>query len=147
MAINLSSMDVVSSANKGAPIQIFHPTTGESIGLYIFVLGKDSKIFRDITTEQMRKRLRKVSRNGSSVIKFDAVSQGELDADAVDALVAVTKGWYSDAAATKPESIHITGESPEPFSVDSCTRLYTSMPWIREQVDIAVGERANFTVA
>jgi hypothetical protein len=97
MAINLSSMDVVSSANKGAPIQIFHPTTGESIGLYIFVLGKDSKIFRDITTEQMRKRLRKVSRNGSSVIKFDAVSQGELDADAVDALVAVTKGWYSDA--------------------------------------------------
>lgn len=145
MALNLSGMDVIAAANKGATVEIFSPTSGGSIGLHIMILGKDSDNFKAITTAQNKKRLTKMMRG--NLVKPDLISQGELDSDAVDALVAVTKGWFSDAAGLKPESLSIkAGEETVSFSAENCKRLYTEMPWIKEQVDAAVADRANFTM-
>jgi hypothetical protein len=33
------------------------------------------------------------------------------------------------------------------FSVDNAIALYERFPWIKEQVDIAIGDRANFIKA
>lgn len=135
-AVDISGIDVVKAANEGAPIEILHPVTGEPLGITINILGRDSDEFKRVTTEQSRRRLKAMTKSGT--FKADAVPVAEIEKDGVAALVAVTTGW-SPAIVIQP------GEPASLFSKENCVKLYNRHPYIKEQVDAAVNERANFS--
>ena len=135
-AVDLSGIDVVKAANDGAPIDIVHPISGDPLGISIQILGRDSDEFKKVTAEQSRRRLRAMTKGGT--FKVDAVPQAEVEKDGLMALVAVTKGWAPNIVIDK-------GEDASPFTKENCIRLYTRHPYIREQVDVGVNERANFS--
>lgn len=101
-----------------------HPATGEDLDITIKLLGKDSAEYR-----------KAVSKVGNSRInQRKKVTVEQTQQDALDLLVAVTVGW---AGMTE------NGEELE-FSPENAKRVYRDYPWIKEQADEFVHDRANF---
>jgi hypothetical protein len=135
-AVDLSSIDTVKGANEGFDVQIYHPGTNEDLGIVINVLGKDSDEFQKVSRAQQKKRMAKLTKGG---FRNPAVPVEEIEQDATVLLAACTKSWSQDGKPT------ITMDKKElEFSVDNAIALYERFPWIKEQVDVAIGDRANF---
>jgi len=141
--VNLSKLDSVKAANDGAPIDVVHPISGELLGLRIHVMGKDSDVFRQVVALQSRRRLARITKGGG--FKLDAVPQSEIEADAVITLAkcttAFTDGENKDTTIVLPDNEEVA------FSEDNAAKVYTKLPWLREQIDVAIGDRANFLLS
>lgn len=128
--MDLSTLDVSEAASRGATMELRNPATGETLysdggePVSITVLGSDSS--------EYRKRLRSAANGRINSRKKQTIEQ--LEQDGIGLLVAVTTGW---------RNIVVEGQNLE-FSPEEARRLYEKYPWIREQVDEFVNERANF---
>lgn len=100
---------------EGAEMEVMHPATGAATGVFLRILGVDSKTFRDASLEFNRKRLDKAN--------------DEKDI-ALDLTVAITAGWR--------------GIDDIEFSKEAARKLYTDSPAIRAQVDAFFTVRRNF---
>lgn len=128
-AFDLAALDTAKGAEEGYELQLTHPKTGEALPARIRVLGADSETFRDKQRELLRRRGERMNRT-----RRLAVSPEEAEADSLELLVAATAGW-SGLALDGAEL---------PFSGDNVRLVYKRFGWIREQVDAAVSDRANF---
>jgi len=132
MSIDLTTIDTVKGSNEGFDVKIFHPGTLVDLDIVISVLGKDSDEFQKISRAQSKRRLTKVSKGGFRT--NTPVSVEEIEQDGIELLAACTTGW---------KGIVIEGKEI-PFSKENAVDLYARFPWIKEQVDTAIGDRANF---
>lgn len=128
--MDLDDLDTTSAAEKGATITIRHPITGEDLEgsdgkpCTLQVLGADSKEWKRAVADSM-----KSTKNRRNLTVADA------ERSTIEMLARVTTGMSEN---------WVWGKKPLPFSKENITRLYSERPWIREQVDIFVGDRANF---
>jgi hypothetical protein len=135
--LDLSSIDTVKGSNDGFDVQIYHPGTNEDLGIVITILGKDSDEFQKVSRAQSKKRMQKLTKGGFR--NTGAIPVEEIEQDSLDLLAACTKGWTQDDKPT------ITVDGKElAYSKDNAVALYERFPWIKEQVDTAMGDRANF---
>lgn len=130
--IDLSKIDTVKGSNEGFDVQIYHPGTNEDLGITIHVLGKDSDEFIKVSRAQSKKRLAKMSKGGFR--NTSPVPVEEIDQDSLVLLAACTKSW---------KGVIVEGKAIE-CTPDNVVMIYERFPWIREQVDTAIGDRANF---
>ena len=130
--IDLSSIDTVAGANAGVDVQIYHPGTNEDLGITIRVLGKDSDEFQKISRAQSKKRMAKMSKGGG--FRSANVPIEEIERDSLDLLAACTKSWAG---------VKLEGKDLE-CNAANAVMIYERFPWIKEQVDTAIGDRANF---
>jgi len=129
---DLAEINLTQGANDGFEVELYHPATNIDLGIKITVLGKDSDTFKKISTAQARKRMNKIAKGGT--FKASAISPEEVEEDNIELLAACTKGWVGMKEGGK----EIT------FSKEAAIDLYTRHAWMREQVDAAIGDRANF---
>ena len=127
----LSKIDTVKGSNEGFDVQIYHPGTNEDLGISIHVLGKDSDEFIKVSRAQSKKRLAKMSKGGFR--NTAPVPVEEIDQDSLSLLAACTKSW---------KGVIVEGKAIE-CTPDNVVMIYERFPWIREQVDTAIGDRAN----
>jgi hypothetical protein len=132
--VDLGSIDTVKGANEGFDVSIYHPGTNEDLGILITVLGKDSDEFQKISRAQSKKRMAKITKGG---FRSQAVPLEEIEQDGLELLAAVTKKWVN---------VVVDGNDL-PFTKENAVALYERFPWIREQLDVAIGDRANFIKA
>lgn len=132
--VDLSSIDTVKGANEGFDVRIYHPGTNEDLDITINVLGKDSDEFVETGRKQSKKRMAKMSKGGFR--NTSTVPIEEIEQDGIELLAACTKSWAG---------VVIEGKQVA-FSHGAAVDLYTRFPWIKEQVDTAIGDRANFIV-
>lgn len=130
-AIDLSSIDTVKGSNDGFNVQIYHPGTNEDLGITIRVLGKDSDKFITVSRGQNKKRMAKMTKGG---FRTTAIPVEEIEQDSLMLLAACTVGWVG---------VVVDGKALD-FNEDNAVMVYERFPWIREQVDAAMGDRANF---
>ncbi len=130
--IDLSSIDTVKGSNEGFDVQIYHPGTNEDLGITIHVLGKDSDEFIKVSRAQSKKRLAKMTKGGFR--NTSTVPVEEIDQDAIALLAACTKSW---------KGVIVDGKAVE-CTPENVAMIYERFPWIKEQVDTAIGDRANF---
>lgn len=129
--MDLSQLNTVAGADAGADLVLRNPATDEPLAteegasISITLAGYDSKAARKMRHAMANRRMQ---RTGG---KMTAES---LEADGIELLCALTLGW---------QNIVVDGE-PLEFSADNAAKLYKRFPWIREQVDAFVGDRANF---
>lgn len=135
MKVDLSAIDTVKGSNEGFDVRIFHPGTNEDLDIIIGVLGKDSDEFQKISRTQNKKRMAKMQKGGFR--NTATVPIEEVERDGVLLLGACTTGW---------DGVVIDGKEVE-FSTDNAVMVYNRFPWIREQVDTAIGDRSNFIKA
>jgi hypothetical protein len=135
-AIDLGSIDTVKGANEGFDVNIYHPGTNEDLGITIRIIGKDSDEFQRISRAQSKKRMAKITKGG---FRNANVPIEEIEQDSLQLLAACTKSW----AQGEKQTVTLDGKELE-CSKDNAVAVYERFPWIKEQIDTAMGDRANF---
>ena len=132
--MDLSKYNLDQYAEIGADMELENPETSEvfyqSNGepVTIKLLGKDSKIWRNKNREYQKKRINSAIRRRKG--DDDLVMSDE---EVCDILACCTIGW---------SGIEEDGKELE-FSYDNALQMYLDHNWIREQVDMFIGDRAN----
>lgn len=125
MTFDLASLDTAARAEEGAPLAITHPTTGEAIGITITVVGTDSDTYQKARRKLADKRIQQ---------RKAKLSIEDIENENIEMLARCTKGW---------DGVVVDGEA-KPCTFSNAVELYKRFPWVREQVDAFMGERANF---
>ena len=146
---DIGDFDTAAGSDKGAEIQLLHPTNQKPLGIFITVLGKDSQIFRDHVKHDVDQQLRKealAKRRGKNV---EPLTAQDAEDKAVELLVLCTISWRSETYDAKGKVIDnqpvivSKGESLS-FNVANAKRIYSENLWIRRQIDDAIGDLENF---
>jgi hypothetical protein len=131
--LDLSQLDTGAAAEGGVDMALKHPVTNAPLlqddgetPITIRLLGMDSKAFRKATRANQDRRLRGT--------RYRAPTAEELDAEGLELLVKCTISWTG---------IVLDGSSLDCTPVNVRT-LFTRLPWVREQIDNYIGDRANF---
>ena len=132
--VDLSQLDSVEAHNAGIDVELFSPRDGTPLDMFITVLGKDSDKFNEVTTAQNRARIQQAQQGGFRPGR-GPVNTGEREG--LELLAACTIGW---------KNIELDGEML-PFTTANAVKLYKRFPWIKEAIDIAIGDRALFMQA
>lgn len=134
--MDLSKLDTVQSSSRGADLLVRHPTkdevlvdekTGEAVSIHL--LGQDSTEFRKAEHDQQTRRVERVTRRG----RVEQTGE-EIDMDSVELMSLMTKSW---------KHIVLNGEALE-CNPHNARRIYVEFPWLREQVNRFISNRANF---
>jgi len=133
--VDLSSIDTVKGSNTGFDVQIYHPGTNEDLDITINVLGKDSDEFQKVSRAQQKKRMAKMQKGGFR--NTATVPIEEIEQDGLELLAACTKSW---------SGVVVEGKALD-CTTANAVMIYERFPWIKEQIDTAIGDRANFIKA
>lgn len=120
-------MDISSITPTTREVVITSPANAEPIGLTIRL--------RPMTSPEV---LRVKRDHTNSVLKNRGKHTAEkIEANTLDTLVAATDGWSWIGDA------NFRGEKPE-ATPENIRRVYKDVPWIRDQIDAALGDEAAF---
>ena len=128
---DLATLDTVKGSNEGFDVRIYHPATHEDLDITIHILGKDSDEFQKVSRAQNKKRMQKMTKGG---FRSASIPTEEIEQDSIALLAACTKSW----------SGVVINSVPIECNMENAVMVYERFPWIREQVDTAIGDRANF---
>jgi hypothetical protein len=136
--MDLQKLNSVDACEKGAVLSIVDPRDEETIltddatkePITITVIGRDSKLYQEQQHKAVDKRINRRIAKG----KKEKLSSAELEDDTLETLVKCTRAWSHIAYGGKelectPENVRM---------------IYTNVPWLREQVNEFIGDRANF---
>lgn len=130
--------DDYNTADERSVLEVKHPATGLPLVMdgenpvRITLVGMDSERYRSSVRARTNKRLKAAADTVRS-----QVSAEMLESEALDLLAACTMGWTG---------IYVKGEAFA-FSAENARQLYSRLPWLREQVDGFIADRANFLKA
>lgn len=116
-------------------VTLYNPITSELLTnedgseMTITVHGPYSKKYKSIAHAQQNRRLQKAQRTGGKL----NLSAEEIEAAGLDLLVKCVDGW----------DITLGGEKPEATEA-KVREVFTDLPWVREQVDAALGDAQAF---
>ena len=125
--MELFDYDLAKNAESGFTMKVRSPLTGEETDAVIELVGSDSKTYRRVRAEVMRKHAKLASEDKEYI----------ADADQVNAEVysKCITGWSG-----------MTGEGKEiEFSESKAFELLSQFNWLCDQVANAVDNRLNFT--
>lgn len=112
-------------AGQGFELQLVDDT-GAKIDWFVKVVGADSDAYQAALRDIQRRNIDVINRTRK--VAFEPEQQEE---SALELAVSATIGWRGEDAIA-------------PFSAAEARRIYAEYPQIREQVDRAVNDRANF---
>lgn len=136
--MDLRDFDVVADSNKGSVLELRSPYDNTIVNdgkgkdpnnYYVKLLGEDSDVFRNSVKRDYEKSLKKKNDDVEKDIR-----------DSAQRLAKCTIDCYfleSEKEGEKPKPVDCTTQ--EMF------RIYMKYPWIREQVQVYMKDRANFT--
>lgn len=136
--LDLTSLDTAHGAEAGAVMEVLHPTTGAVLTqedgkpISLTLAGRDSDRYQRAARATRNKRL-KAQQSGRTA----QISAEEMENDSIETIVSCTIGW---------EGICVDGATL-PFSPDNARLLYKRLPWLLEQADAFIVDRANFLKA
>ena len=116
-------------------VTLYNPVTSEILTnedgseMTITVHGPYSKKYKSVSHAQQNRRLQKAQRTGGKL----NLSAEEIEAAGLDLLVKCVDKW----------NITIGGEAPEATET-KVREIFTEFPWVREQVDAALGDAQAF---
>lgn len=133
MGVSLAKFDTKTKATEGLEIELRDFRTGEGAGAFVTILGQDSDAYRNAHVELLRARAGAVSVSGR-----EEATQAEIEGDVIELLARCTVGWRN-----------LDGEDGQPLvhSHEAAIRLHRDFPLIREQIDLAIGNRRSFLMA
>lgn len=136
--MDLDNLNTTANAEAGATMEVSHPATGAPLTqqdgspITVTLAGQDSDRYRAADRRIANKRLA-ASSNGQ---RLKLTAEG-IEADSLQRLVACTVGW---------NGVQWGGE-PKDCTPENAREAYTRLPWLREQAEAFIADRANFLKA
>jgi hypothetical protein len=130
--LDLADLDTVAAANEGAAMVLMHPGSGEPLrdgngeAVAVTLAGMDSEVYRKAQRAAINRRLA-AGKRGKITIE-------DYEHEQIELLACCTLAWHG---------VVLNGEALECTQIN-VRRLYQTLPWVREQADAFVAERANF---
>jgi len=125
--INLDALDTERGGEQGFDLELVGPD-GAPLPGSLKIRGYDSTTYQQKLDEQQRRRLRHLATQKIPTVE-------EMDAETLEAASVLIIGW------TCP--FELNGQ-PFEYSPDNAQTLLRRFRWLRQQVDRAAGNRANF---
>jgi hypothetical protein len=137
----LDTLDTTTLADEGAavPLRLLNGQPALNVKkepVELILYGADGENYRKASRVMARKRVERTQANNGG-----AIPDEQLDAandDALDLIVACTKGWRGVLDA-KGDQLK--------FTTDLAKEFYRRFPYAREQADAAIVDRTRFTKA
>lgn len=126
--MNIKSLES-KKVNNGSDLTIRHPVTGEKTDIVITLLSADSQKYQNGLNRLADKRSRMLLKG-----KRRNLSIAELRTENIELYAECTLGWKNISF----------DKTPFEYSRENAVALYTDFPWIFEQVEEFVEDRANF---
>ena len=128
--MKLAKFDTVTKATEGVEVELLDIASGEGSGVFIKVLGTDSKAFKQRSAELSRNAVdRRRARDGQPA------DPDENDSDEAELLSNCTVAWRGLENDDGTDLVFTKAKAKE---------LYLNYPLIKEQVDRAISDRARF---
>ena len=133
--MDLSTLDTSATAEAGAAMEVVHPTTGAALlqddgaPITVTLAGEDSDRYRKAERRASNRRLA----TAASGRRVRATAEA-LESDRLDLLVACTIDW---------DGIGFDG-GEKACTPDNVRAAYQKLPWLREQAEAFIMDRANF---
>lgn len=129
--MDLQQLKTTGAADEGAVLELRHPVTDEVLThdgepMTITLLGEDSKA--------LRKKRRGVHRQkANQLVKRQNADITTTEEEDLDFVATATVAWH----------LFIGGEWLE-LSYEAAVQVYREYPWIYEQANVFIGDRAHF---
>lgn len=130
--MELDEFDTKTKSNEGAEIELLSLKTRAKSGVFIKVLGIDSDLFQDLKAQRSRELMDAVQARG----KDYNPTREEIDLASCEMLAKCTLGW---------RGLTEGGKEVE-FSYAKAVDLYVKYPRIRDQINAAIADTANFVL-
>ena len=135
--MSLAKLSPKAAAESGVEVTILQPTTNIPLGITVTVCGADSETFKNIQRKQLNRRLEKQQKSRT---RQTAMTAEELELESMDVLVACTRSWSTG----ERKQLEFDDNEWLECTPDNVRRVYEALPWLKEQVDQEIGDRANF---
>jgi hypothetical protein len=125
----------IGTTKETTDVTLYNPVNSEILTnedrseMTITVYGPYSKKYKTISHAQQNRRLMKAQRTGG---KLNLTAE-EIEASALDLMVKCVSGW----------NITLGGEQPD-CTEAKVREVFEALPWVREQVDAALGDAQAF---
>lgn len=136
MSFDLPGMETVTLSERGVTVQVrtldgapLKNSVGEDIKLIVH--GPDSMVYKRVMQQQIKQRMERVS---PSDITDETIKMN--DDEAADMLAALVIGWFG---------VRDRAGAEVAFTRGAAKALFLGFPVIRDQIDVFVSKRANFT--
>lgn len=138
---DLGSLDTVAACSEPTEFELEHPKTKEGVGIFIKLLGPDSKEAQEIEHRLQTASFERSLKRKKITEKDIAEAFSEGTEKNIQRLVASTVGWRD--ASIEDGVVLLEGKEVK-FSKDAARKLYERFPWIREQMLEYLRDRGNF---
>lgn len=125
----------IGTTKETTSVTLYHPVTSEALlnddntEMTITVHGPYSKKYKALSNSQGNRRLQKAQRTGGKM----NLTVEEIEASSMELLVKCVSSW----------NVTLDGEQPD-CKEAKVREVFESMPWLKEQVDAAVGDAQAF---
>jgi len=122
--MDISQLSIADTAD----VEITLPS-GEATDIVIQVYGQDSDAYKKVSRKQQNSRLKDMQRG-----KKGNTTAEDIEARGFDLLVSCVASW---------SGVESGGKALE-CTPDNIRLLFKQLPFIKEQVDVAIADRVNF---
>lgn len=133
--IDLTTFGTKATAEEGSVMIVCNPKTGAELRtaddqpITITLASADSERVRRVTRAAQNRRLAQ-ARGGRNTVTVEA-----LEAESLNSIVAATIAWSNIAL----------GDGLLPLNDENARRVFTELPWLREQADQHMADRGNYS--
>jgi hypothetical protein len=145
--VALKSLNTKQKADEGIDIEIFHPATGDSLGIFIHMLGSDSQAYLDAERQINRQQIEQSKRTRDFTM---GMNYDQQQSSLVKKMTACFISWKEKKEdGTFKETIEVEPGVELEATPDNFQKIIKDRGffWIRQQVQTGMDNVTNFLSA
>lgn len=160
---DIGSLDTQQASEQAARIELKHPTTKKGLGVFFYVIGRDSFTYREYLREQIDEQIEKNLSAQRRGVDIEPKRAREQEAEAIENLCVLTTNWEYELRDERLRPINDAGEVLKPgeapvvvagkvkffdreldFNIGNVREVFNRLLWVRRQIDEASQNLENF---
>jgi len=144
---NLAGLNTAAACDKGAEIELTHPTLGTPLGVFITVLGKDSEVFKNKSRGLNNAKIRRDAAAAKRGKDPEVRTMEVIEQENLELLAVCSTGWRTVKSEGVVVQALVFNDEEVTFNQENAIKVYSDYSWIFDQVNEGIGFLENFIKA